>query len=109
MSENCENCKPLIAKLEKHIEELEKLLKLYESPHIPSSKRIIKTKDEEKPAKNRGAPVGHRSATRKTPVPDMTIELKPKTICPGCNSRKIKSKKRKQLVEDIDIRKVTRE
>lgn len=115
MSTICENCKPRVEELEKEIkilkkshEEFEKLLKLYESPHIPSSKRIIKTKKEEKPEKKRGAPVGHRGTTRKTPAPDMTISLEPKR-CTGCNSRRIKSKEQKKLIEDIEIKKVTRE
>jgi cell division septum initiation protein DivIVA len=51
--------------LKKRIEELEKKLRFYESPHLPSSKRILKEKEGAKPPKKRGAPPGHKGATRK--------------------------------------------
>ena len=59
------------------IEKLERRLLLYESPHIPSSKRIIKevvAEEPKEPAK-RGAPEGHKGATRKKLKPNRIVEL----------------------------------
>ncbi len=90
--------------LEKRIEDLEKRLMLYESPHIPSSKRIIKEKSEPpNEPKKKGAPIGHDGATRETPKPDIKVTLAPKS-CPYCNGSDIKSlKERKKTIEDIEI------
>lgn len=101
----------LIEKMAKQIRELEKKLKLYESPHVPSSKRLIKEKVAEAPRepKKRGAPIGHKGATRETPVPDRIVNLMP-LGCPRCESNKITiRKKRRKLVEDIEIEKVVTE
>jgi hypothetical protein len=95
--------------LKKRVEELEKKLKLYESPHLPSSKRILKEKEEVKPPKKRGAPPGHKGATRKQQAPDETVWLEP-DCCPRCGSIMVKKEKEhKKIVEGLLIRKVVRE
>ncbi len=103
-----------VAELEKENAELKKLVAFLTSPHISSSKKLIKEKKDEtekEPPKKRGAPEGHEGATRMKPVPDETIYLKP-ISCPKkkCNSRKIRIvKEHKKIVEDIEIIKKTRE
>jgi len=95
--------------LRKRCEELEKRLKKYENPHIPSSKRMIRIIREIKEQKKRGAPKGHRGITRETPIPDEVVELKPE-VCPKCGSKKVRIiKERKKVSEDIRIIKVTKE
>lgn len=94
---------------QKRIEELERRLRIYENPHVPSSKRIIKEPTPEKTPKKRGAPEGHAGTTRKVPIPDKVIELKP-TRCTKCESKKIRIlKEHKKIVEDIEIIKTTTE
>ena len=51
--------------LAKEINSLKARLRIYENPHVPSSKQIVK---EEKPVKEQkqiGAPRGHRGAKRR--------------------------------------------
>lgn len=108
----CERCNELelrLAQLEKRNLELEQLLAVYTSPHIPSSKKIIKEmKKNEEPPKKRGAPEGHVGATRKTLLPDEVIDLKP-CRCVKCESKQVGVvKEHKQTVEDIEIRKRVR-
>lgn len=98
-----------IAELRERCEELEKRLRIYENPHIPSSKHIIKTVKIVRKPRKRGAPKGHKGNTRETPSPDIIVELKPRS-CPRCNCRKIRIlKKRKKTIEDIRIIKVVTE
>lgn len=113
----CKNCKPHVERLEKEIvelrkkyEELEKRVKLYEGPHTPSSKRIIREKKaENKVPKKKGAPEGHKGATRKTPVPEKTVDLKPES-CPKCGGGNIVIKDAgKKISEDIEFVKVAKE
>lgn len=71
------------------VKELKKLLALYQSPHVPPSKRLIDEKKDDEPKgepKKRGAPEGHEGATRQMPKPDSFKDLKP-TGCkkPRCN------------------------
>lgn len=96
-------------RLAKQNRELEKMLKLYESPHIPSSKRIIRVVKKVREPKKRGAPNGHKGATRKPPVPDRIAYQVP-VECPRCESNEIKIwKEHKKLVEDIEVTKVVTE
>lgn len=82
---------------------LEKRLMAYESPHVPSSKRIIKEAKPQKPPKKRGAPAGHRGATRKKPGADRVLVLTPES-CPSCNGKKIEVlEEDKKIVEDVQI------
>lgn len=101
-----ENAK--IPLLEKRIAELEERLKIYEGPHTPSSKQIIKEVKVVKTPKKRGAPEGHQGTTRETSIPDKIVELKPKQCV--CGSRTIEIlKKRKKIVEDVLITKTVTE
>lgn len=98
-----------IAELEKRIEELEARLRIYENPHVPSSKRIIREeKVVESTPKKRGAPEGHKGATRETPVPNMIVKLKPKGCICGSEDIEI-LKAHKRIVEDVQITKIVRE
>ena len=94
------------AELKHIVGEQQKMLALLLSPHIPSSKRILKeAKKEETPPMKKGAPEGHKGATRIRPKPDQTIFLNP-VSCPNkkCKSKKISVlKKHKKTVEDIKI------
>ncbi len=95
--------------LRKKCEALEKKLRVYENPHIPSSKHIIREIKVKSEPKKRGAPEGHAGATRKTPTPDFVVELKPKS-CPACDSKMIEIVRgRKKVSEDIRIVKVATE
>lgn len=79
-----------IQQLKNRLSELERLLAFYQSPHIPSSKKLIKDKDDDQKEepKKRGAPEGHKGATRKLPKPNAFKDLKP-TGCknPHCNGK----------------------
>jgi hypothetical protein len=94
--------------LRKRCEQLEKRLRVYESPHVPSSKRIIKKAVVAKPKKKRGAPAGHKGATRETLVADDFVDVKPEA-CPSCGRGRIKIlKEDSKIVEDVEIvKKVT--
>jgi transposase len=99
-----------VKELTKQLEELQKRLWVYENPNIPSGKRIIKEKKEEKEtteeSTKRGAPEGHVGATRKRPKPNRFIDLKPNS-CTNCNSGNIEiNNKETRLIEDIRIEKV---
>jgi hypothetical protein len=98
------------AELKRLASEQQKILAFLLSPHIPSSKKLIKEKQEEKEKqpKKRGAPEGHTGATRKTPEPNQFVDLKPvKCKNKKCKSKKIKIiKKHEKVVEDIKITKV---
>ena len=79
-----------ITDLEKEKERLEKRLKIYEGPHIPSSKQRFKTKSssDAKTPKKRGAPVGHKGVTRPTNEPTETVPVF-QDSCPHCHSANI--------------------
>ena len=101
----------LCEELRNKYESLEKLLRKYENPHTPPSMKMVKEKEtkQEKLPKKRGAPKGHRGATRVAPKPDEIVYLKPET-CPNCGGHDIEVlNERKKTVEDIEIKKkVTR-
>ena len=63
----------IIAQQTKQIEELKAKLVRYENPHTPSSAQRFKKKSEPMGSKRRGAPDGHRGATR--PTPDRVVEV----------------------------------
>lgn len=73
--------------LKQKIIALENKLRMYENPHTPPSQRRFK--DGSRGGSNsvssgkRGAPPGHRGATRKTPEPDEIIPVTMDT-CPQC-------------------------
>ncbi|TAL62017.1 MAG: hypothetical protein EPN85_03500 [Bacteroidetes bacterium] len=95
--------------LRKKCEELEKRLMVYENPHIPSSKHVIREVKIKHPPKKRGSPEGHKGATRKRPEPNNIVELKPKS-CPNCDECNFDIvRKRKKTVENTKIVKITTE
>jgi transposase len=68
------------------ISELESEIKKYKNPHTPSSaQRFKKNPPEQITCKKRGAPKGHKGATRQTPEPDEIIDIKA-DFCECCNS-----------------------
>jgi len=78
LEENIIRQQLLIEELEKENLELKKKLAFYEGPHTPPSIETLKKKKkdgEESTDKKRGAPKGHRGATRPTPVPDEVVEV----------------------------------
>ncbi len=67
------------------ISELESEIKKYKNPHTPSSaQRFKKNPPEQITCKKRGAPKGHKGATRQTPEPDEIIDIKA-DFCERCN------------------------
>lgn len=93
--------------LKKEIEELKKRLLFYENPNTPPSARKIqkteKTSAENIPVpKKRGAPNGHKGATRPTKEPDEIIDVIA-DHCEKCNSSNIEKQEKCQtsVIEDI--------
>jgi len=95
-------------KLQQGIENLQRRLLFYENPHTPSSieklpttkkaQSEVKTTSE---TKKRGAPNGHRGATRTSREPDEVIEVIA-TTCEKCGSSKLeKQNVEKTVIEDI--------
>ena len=82
-----------IQELEERIVELEKenaalraKLARYENPHTPSSARRFKDEAKLSGSKKRGAPKGHRGATRPKPEPDEVVEVTAEH-CEACGSK----------------------
>lgn len=100
----CEDCKPLLERLEKaekRIEELEKKLLAYENAHTPSSKIRFPPRIINENKQSPGQKIGHLGITRTKPNPTMTIEVIEEN-CPHCMAKlkkpfKITSK----VVEEI--------
>lgn len=89
--------------LKKLVEELYRRLRIYENPHMPSSRRIIREKKEEKEPQKRGAPAGHEGATRERRTPNRFVRHKKPETCPMCNGSNLGVEERKAVVEDIII------
>jgi len=92
--------------LEKENIELKAKLLFYENPHTPSSvrklttpKKKLETEDISSPRK-RGAPKGHKGATRPTPSPDETENVVA-SECEKCGSSNIK--RLKQMKKSIIV------
>jgi septal ring factor EnvC (AmiA/AmiB activator) len=67
--------------LTKIIKDLKAKLAKYENPHTPSSAQRYKKKSESKnSSKRRGAPNGHRGATRPTPEPGRWWKSQPTNV-----------------------------
>jgi hypothetical protein len=86
--------------LRKKIKDLEKRLAYYENAHTPPSARKLPNKKDQDKKKTdvtgkRGAPKGHRGATRLKPEPDETIDVIAKE-CERCGSQNI------QDLDDVD-------
>lgn len=72
--------------LKKKIDSLEKRLRLFENPHTPPSQQHFKGgRGMQITSRKRGAPPGHRGATRKVPTIDEVIPVT-SDCCPGCGS-----------------------
>jgi len=69
--------------LQKRISQLENRLNIHENPHTPPSKRRFNNTNTKDTIGKRGAPKGHRGATRPTPIPDDIIPVTMDT-CPRC-------------------------
>lgn len=95
-----------IQELEKANEELKKRLRFYENPHTPPSANKLqnaKPSTEICPTpKKRGAPNGHRGATRATKEPDEVVDVIADQ-CEKCGSSKIEKKEscEKSVIEDM--------
>ena len=79
-------------KLKEIIQTLEQRLKAYENPHTPSSKQRFKRnqgKGGSSPGR-RGAPIGHKGATREQPTPTKTEWHRVNDGCPHCGGKIIK-------------------
>ena len=72
-----------IEALKSENESLKKRLLLYENPHTPPSRQMITPKITYPPGK-RGAPSGHKGATKVLDVPDEIIHVTMET-CPNCS------------------------
>ena len=96
----------IIEELTKENETLKKRLHIYENPHTPPSAKRFPTKKKldvkPKEKKKRGAPKGHRGATRPTPIPTDFIEVVAKT-CELCQSKNLEDldETEKRIREDI--------
>jgi len=82
-----------IQELEKKVEKLEKKLRFYENPHTPPSSRSLQntkrdTAEITSSPKKRGAPNGHRGATRPAKEPDEIIDVVA-SECENCGSSRI--------------------
>ena len=71
------------AKLREENEALKKRLIMYENPHTPPSLQLFKPKISNPPGK-RGAPMGHKGATRIHDTPDEVIHVSTEK-CPECS------------------------
>lgn len=76
-----------IHELQERITKLENKLRTYENPHTPPSQQRFKrnTTGTTNPLGKRGAPPGHRGATRILPEPDEIISVT-MDQCPRCGS-----------------------
>lgn len=82
LSENSE-LKDSLSAIYTENQELRKRLMLYENPHTPPSRQMIKPKITNPPGK-KGAPTGHRGATKVPGDPDEIIHVSTE-ICPNCS------------------------
>ena len=95
-----------IRELKQENDKLRNKLQFYENPHTPPSVTTLKKPYPESNVnstpKKRGAPKGHRGATRPTPVPDETKEVIAKN-CEKCGSPNLKVLDRveKTVIEDM--------
>lgn len=95
------------AEQQARIAELEKKLAYYENPHTPPSARKLseeKTSDTKKSDEmgKRGAPKGHRGATRVRPEPDEIVAVAAEE-CERCGSHNIQdtNEKERNTIEDF--------
>lgn len=72
-------------RLENENLELRRKLAFYEGPHTPPSHETLKKKEtkDRGEKRKRGAPIGHKGATRKIPEPENTVSVK-SDKCANC-------------------------
>lgn len=87
--------------LKQKITKLENKLRQYENPHTPSSQSRFKKIKPKKQHVKRGAPKGHRGATRQTPKPDEIIPVTTNR-CPCCGYHQVKA----TAVETVTIEEI---
>jgi len=89
--------------LQRLTEKLTRLLTIFCNPHTPPSKQLLKRKKKEgNIPKKRGAPKGHKGATRKIPKPTVT-EVHRLGKCPICSGRITKlAKVLRRIVEEVE-------
>lgn len=108
-TETIEQLKKENQELRKRCDDLEKRLRVYESPQIPSSKHVIREVKIKLPPKKMGAPEGHKGTTRIKPEASSIVEVKPKS-CPNCDGQDfVIVRKRKKTAENIKIVKIATE
>ena len=96
LAENAE-----IPALRKQVTELKRELCFYKNPNTPPSQQRIKPKkgaDRSKGSKKRGAPVGHRGATRVMPTPNRHVPVSADQ-CTQCGSGNIE-----ELEGEVDVK-----
>ena len=71
-------------RFEKEILALKKRLAFYENPNTPPSVETLRKKAKKEPHRKRGAPKGHRGATRTVPDPERVVHSTA-TQCPRCH------------------------
>jgi transposase len=88
--------------LERQNKEMAGKLSFYEGSNVPPSVATLKKKKERTPSgKKRGAPKGHRGATRIVPPPEEIVDVRA-TRCPKCNGHPGKPvSTESRVVEDI--------
>jgi transposase len=86
--------------LKEESEKMKRLLTFYQSPNLPSSKQLLKKKEEQKELKKVGAPKGHKGATRKIPTPTKTKYFALKN-CPICGNKICSVEKLTRIIEEI--------
>jgi len=90
-----------IAELEKENAALSAKLAQYENPHTPSSAQRFKDEAKSSGSKKRGAPKGHRGATRPKPEPDEVVEVTAEH-CEACGSSDLEEEGvEARVIEDI--------
>ena len=108
LEEACPKCRPLLERLRKHIDFLEKQvrdlqrrLERYENAHTPPSLRWKTAKPKKLGGGKVGRPRGHEGVTRPQATPTETVPLKLKK-CPHCSSRLGKPVKvESRIIEEI--------
>ncbi len=92
------------ADLKNKIATLEAKLAKFENPHVPSSMQRFKKKEEGSlllETKKRGAPKGHKGATRPMPTPDEIVEVTA-DFCERCGSRNLSDEfVEETIIEDL--------
>lgn len=111
VSISCLNCpiqdrikelEQIITEKNNAIDQLTLKLAKYENPHVPpSAQKFSKANPSTSETKKRGAPKGHKGATRPTPQPDSFVEVTSNS-CEQCGSGNLHLEKvEKTVIEDL--------